>query len=75
MREEFGCAFVLIFVRMASPESVFVELEVFIGDATKYHSAEAAIADGKGFDPFLRGLFIPECEGRIRGESGLAQND
>jgi len=62
LRQEFGRAFVLIFVWMAGPESIFVELKVFIGNAAKNHSAKATVAYRKGFYPFLRGLLIPEAE-------------
>jgi hypothetical protein len=50
-------------------------LKVLIGDAAKNHAAEPSIAYRKGFDPFLGGLFVPECERRIRGKTRLAQYD
>ena len=60
---------------MACPERVLVELKMFVRDTPKKHSAEAAISDRKGFDPFLSWLFVPERERGIGGENGLAQRD
>jgi hypothetical protein len=52
----------LIFVRMAGPERILVELQVFVRNTAENHAAEATIAYRKRFDPFLCRLFIPECE-------------
>jgi len=72
LRQKLRRSFVLIFVRMTGPKSILVELQVFVQDAAKEHAAEPAIADRKGFDPFLGGLFVPETERRVRGDCRLA---
>ena len=49
-------------VGRSGPQGVFVELQAFLGDAAENHGAQAAIADGQGFDPRTRRLGVPQGE-------------
>jgi len=49
-------------VRTAGPQRVLVELQAFLQRAAIHHGAQAAIADGEGFDPFARGFVVPQRE-------------
>src|SRR4030095_12673638 len=68
-------AFVLIFVGMAGPKSIFVELKVFVCNSSEKHSGEATVAYRQGFDPFLSWLFVPECEWRIGRGCGVGPHN
>src|SRR3954463_817469 len=61
----------LVFVGMTGPESIFVELQMLVRCAAENHSPQPAVADWKRFNPFLRGLLIPEREGRIGSQSRM----
>jgi hypothetical protein len=65
-RQVFGRAFMLVFVRLAFPQGVFVELQMFIGNAAKEHAPEPAIADRKRLDPLLSRMLIPKDKRRGR---------
>jgi hypothetical protein len=57
--------------RLAGGEGVLVELELLAEGAAVNHGREAAVADGQGVGPALRGLVIPKRERVARGgESG-----
>src|SRR5215470_10022099 len=73
--QEFGRTGMLIFVRFAGPESVLVELEMFVRDASEDHRAEPAIADGKSVCPFFGGLFVPEGKGGVRGACSYGEEE
>src|SRR3974390_2800437 len=68
-------AFVLVFVRLARPKGIFIELEMLISDPPIEHAAEPAIADGQCLDPFLRGLGVPKRKGGISGHEPLSREN
>jgi hypothetical protein len=55
----------------AGPDGVFVELNAFVVYAAENGAAEAAVAKGKGFEPFACGAVVPESEG-AGGTGGFA---
>src|SRR6185436_15903194 len=52
-------------VRRASPESVFIQLQSLVDDASEHHRAETSISNGKRANPFGIGRSpIPETQVR-----------
>ena len=57
-----------VVVRLAGPDGALVELDALVRDAAEDHGAQAAVADGQGFDPEIRGLAVPESERGLGAE-------
>jgi hypothetical protein len=58
--------------RGAGPQRIFVELEALGGHTTKYHCAQASVADGQGVSPFAGGFVEPQHRLRRGGLRGGA---
>src|SRR5262245_34947772 len=56
----------VVVVRLAVPHGRFVELNALVRSTAEHHRAEAAVADGQRFDPFVRGAIVPQRNWRAR---------
>jgi hypothetical protein len=65
----------LILVRLAGPECILIELEVFIRNVAEEHAPKPAITDRQGFDPFFSWTGISKNKRLIGADSQTGKEE